>query len=137
MSTTIINNTDAIKVRIPAGIRAQITANPYSYVTFLRLDWQTGDVDVVLTDNSERWTITDRQWQGFETRIHLSEHLTNREIRQIVADLTPEIRTARAGWVDCGVNHYRPCNGWTQDARDAVSIIRYAIEDRNAEADIR
>lgn len=128
VSTTITNNTDVVDVRIPVGMRAQITAHPYRYVTFLRLDWQTGDVDVVLTDNSERWTITEWEWDGCQTRIPLSRKLTNRKIRQIVADLTPEIRTARTDWRECG---------WTQDARDAVSVIRYTFEDRNAEADSR
>lgn len=120
----------APSVKIETGLRTFMTANKgtRSWKVVLRINWETGKVDVRRVHQSEGTSI--RTYRRFDSEYVLSPKMTNREIRDLVDRLAGDIQTVVAGWSrdldSCGANvvgRFTEDAQWTRlDIADRIDI---------------
>lgn len=122
-------------INIERGLRMRI-AGRRCYSLYLRIDWQTGKIDVVAQHESERNNCPARAWYRYETYIALSTKMSNTRIREIVADHAYEIAMIRAGWSETLNNDKtRMVGTFDDDAWDALRMFCDRIEQERWDAD--
>lgn len=113
-------------VKIETGIRAFMAnhAGSRDWRVVLRIDWETGRIDVRRCHNSEGSSM--RTYKRFQSEWTLSPKMTNREIRTLVADLADDIQTVLSGWSrDLDASHSNVVGRFS----DAAQVSRRAIAD--------
>lgn len=123
-------------VAIEHGLRADIARNRRNEMLILRIDWQTGVIDVHTRPRACAYDVAARAWYGYESTFVLSHKMSNSYIRKMVAELAPDIAIIRAGWSEELNNDRTRVEGrFNQDATDALLWMREQIEDQRWEAD--
>jgi hypothetical protein len=124
-------------VKIETGLRAFMAnhAGSRDWRVVLRIDWETGRIDVRRHHNSEGSSM--RTYKRFQSEWVLSSKMTNREIRVLVDDLAFEIQTVLSGWSrDLDTQHGNIVGKFTSEAQDARRKIADYIEIENEYCDL-
>lgn len=123
-------------VKIETGLRAFMAnhAGSRDWRVVLRIDWETGRIDVRRCHNSEGSSM--RTYKRFQSEWTLSEKLTNKAIREMIADLADDIQTVLSGWSrDLDASHSNVVGRFTDAAQDARRAIADRIDIINEEVD--
>lgn len=124
-------------VKIETGLRKFMAehAGSRDWRVVLRIDWETGRIDVRRCHNSEGCSM--RTYKRFQSEWVLSSKMTNREIRMLVDDLAFEIQTVRSGWSrDLDASHSNIVGRFTIEAQAARDAIASYIETQNEYCDL-
>ena len=125
MNTTTTTTKPVVKIE--TGLRAFMTrhAGSRDWRVVLRIDWETGQIDVRRCHNSEGSSM--RTYKRFQSEWTLSSRLTNKAIREMLADLADDIQIVLSGWSrDLDASHSNIVGRFT----DAAQVSRRAIADR-------
>lgn len=123
-------------VNIETGLRAAIRADKgnRNYRVILRIDWETGDVNVIRRHNSEGTSFLT--YNNFRSEWTLSNKLTNKAIGELVADMADQINTAVSGWsTDLNTDRSNVVGRFSSGGWDAVLAIRDRIDLANEAVD--
>lgn len=124
-TTTTIAPTPVVKIE--TGLRKFMAehAGSRDWRVVLRIDWETGQIDVRRHHNSEGCSM--RTYKRFQSEWTLSSRLTNKAIREMLADLADDIQTVLSGWsIDLDASHSNIVGRFS----DAAQVSRRAIADR-------
>lgn len=125
-------------VAIEHGLRADIARNRRNEMLILRIDWQTGVIDVHTRPRACAFDVASRAWYGYESTFVLSHNMSNAAIREMVDEFAADIAIIRAGWSeDLNNDRTRVEGRFNQDATDALLWMRDQIEQKRWDADAR
>ena len=123
-------------VKFEAGLRAAVRADKgnRNYRVILRIDWEDGEINVVRRHNSEGTSFAT--YTRIRSEWTLSNKLTNKAIRELVAEMADEIKTAVCGWSrDLNTDRSKVVGRFTSDGWDAHCAIANRIDLANEAVD--